>query len=232
MPHATNTIFLFWIAFYNDGSMFRQYEMDGTHHLFKEIDQSRLVRFGWFPFTAQLAKRVGEFAVANPLLGHFVIRLKKGQRLIALRREYHHQFSFSQCLSCGFRWQWMPNRKNGEIGNAGLPIYNQDYSYYVMNRGKRVYQVVCPKCGARNELECPDCKEPVSKVKTEDGQIIYKCLKCNKQYPRFTQSMSAVKVEDIFMLGYQETVDGKNIKYIMFIRPDGTFEFSNDFNAL
>jgi len=230
MP-AQGTIPFFWIAFYSDGTFLRQYEDDGSYHLFKEIDQSRLVKFGWFPFPPDLAEKVGNGAYSDPTLPHFVIRLKPNQRLIALRREYIHTYSYSHCLNCGFKWQWMPNRKNGEIGNAGLPIFNQDYSFYEEIGGKRVYQLICPRCRARNELRCPTCGEIISKV-IDDGKIHYKCLKCDDEYPRLIQQKSARKYEDIFLLGYQETKNGRNIKFIMFIHPDGTFELNNDFNAL
>jgi len=236
MPEPVGIIPYFWIAFFNDGTILRQYEDDGTQHLFKEIDQSKLEKFGWFPFTPELAEAVNlrhgtRMFYSDPRLPYYVLRLKKGQRLIALRREKLHTYTYSHCTRCGFDWQWMPNRRNGEIGTCGLPIYNKEYSYSVVIGGREIYEVICPMCGARNELVCPECKEPISKVR-EDGEIKYKCLKCGREYPRVIQHLQGQKYEDVFLLGYQETINGRNHKYIMFIFPDGTFVLSDDFNKI
>ena len=45
------TLHLFWIAEYQDGTALPQFDPDtGEEHLFKEVDQSKLKRFGWYAF--------------------------------------------------------------------------------------------------------------------------------------------------------------------------------------
>ena len=106
---AQNYIVYFWIAFYSDGSCLPQYDLEtGQQHFFKEIDHSRLAKFGWFPFTVELASKVGDFALVRQDIPYHVLEIGKNQRLIALRREYQHFFTYTHCLKCRFNWQWIP----------------------------------------------------------------------------------------------------------------------------
>ena len=78
----------FWIAEYNDGTALPQFDLEsGNENLFKEIDQSRLIRFGLYPFTLELSKKV-ECSDLNLLLPKFVINLKKEDKLFFARRNY------------------------------------------------------------------------------------------------------------------------------------------------
>jgi len=231
----------FWIAFYNDNTCLPQYDLEtGKKNEWKDIDQSRLVKFGWFPFSEKLAQKVGSFAVSKHI-PYFIIRLKPNQRLIALRREYQPFFSFSHCLKCNFNWQWIPKINDGEIGDAGLPIYGSEKYYYseIQNNGKPAFEVICPKCGVKNDLKCSDCKVWWNKTedeKTKDEPVekkIYylKCPKCGKTRETNTIMSAARSVREIFLLGWQETLpDGKNKKMLMFIHTDGSVEISDDFN--
>lgn len=79
------TLYLFWIAEYQDGTALPQFDPDtGEENLFSEVDQSRLVRFGWYSFPPELAKKV-DGAVANPLLDSYVVEVPKSKTLVALR---------------------------------------------------------------------------------------------------------------------------------------------------
>ena len=80
----------YWKAFYHDGTELAQFDDEGNEHLFKEIDQSKLKGFGWFPFTYQqeaFLKSKGHNVRALPLPS-YVLWLKPGQRLIAFRRHF------------------------------------------------------------------------------------------------------------------------------------------------
>jgi hypothetical protein len=51
----------FWIAEYTDGSALPQFDPEtGKENRFSDVDQQRLRRFGWYPFTLNLAKKVLE----------------------------------------------------------------------------------------------------------------------------------------------------------------------------
>jgi len=79
------TLYLFWIAEYQDGTALPQFDPDtGEEHLFSEIDQDKLVRFGWYSFPSELAQKVANAAL-NPLLSSYVLNLPEGKELIAFR---------------------------------------------------------------------------------------------------------------------------------------------------
>lgn len=74
---------MFWIAEYTDGQALPQFDLDtGKENLFKDIDFSKLKRFGWYPFTLLLAEFI-PYAMANPLLPSCVIALGPEDKLIA-----------------------------------------------------------------------------------------------------------------------------------------------------
>ena len=79
----------FWIAEYNDNTALPQFDPDTCkENLFKDIDQSRLKAFGWYPFPKEFAEKLrskGVNAVSKPL-NFYRIELKEGWRLIAFRR--------------------------------------------------------------------------------------------------------------------------------------------------
>lgn len=78
----------FWIAEYNDKTALPQFDPEtGKENLFKDIDQSKLVRFGWYPFPEELTKKVTG-SISNPFLPKYVINLNKDDILIARRRTY------------------------------------------------------------------------------------------------------------------------------------------------
>lgn len=81
----------FWIAHYNDETSLPQYDpRTGEENSFKDIDQSKLKSFGWYPFTAALAKRIPQKVVVNPFLHPVILHLEGERRLIAVRRNFVH----------------------------------------------------------------------------------------------------------------------------------------------
>ena len=75
---------LFWIAEYDDAQALPQFDPDtGEEHLFSEVQQHRLVRFGWYAFPPQLANKVDN-AVVNPLLNSYVLSLSVGSQQLAV----------------------------------------------------------------------------------------------------------------------------------------------------
>lgn len=75
-----------WIAEYGDGTALPQFDPEtGRENKFSDVDQSRLCRFGWYPFSIEFAAKVPVLAVptANP---PHVIELKKSDNLVAARR--------------------------------------------------------------------------------------------------------------------------------------------------
>jgi len=79
----------FWIAEYEDGKAIAQFDPDtGEENRFIFVEQDKLVRFGWYPFTAELSHKIfgrsGLITIPtdNP---SYVIDLEHGDQLIATR---------------------------------------------------------------------------------------------------------------------------------------------------
>lgn len=79
----------FWIAEYTDGSVLQQFDSaTGREHRFSEVDQTKLKRFGWYPFTVDLAQKIlkTEKLVVFPAQNRsYSVSLKSGDRLVAYR---------------------------------------------------------------------------------------------------------------------------------------------------
>jgi hypothetical protein len=51
----------FWVAEYTDGSALPQFDPEtGTENRFSQVDQKRLARFGYYPFSAEHAQKILE----------------------------------------------------------------------------------------------------------------------------------------------------------------------------
>lgn len=79
-----------WIAEYEDGTVFPQFDpKTGKENLFKDIDMTRLKRFGWHNFSPELAqelfiKGVKVRSTYPPI--SVVLDIKRGEELVATRR--------------------------------------------------------------------------------------------------------------------------------------------------
>lgn len=78
-----------WIAEYEDGKALPQFDPHtGEENKFSLVNQNKLVRFGWFPFTFSLAKKIYQktrLVVIPSNNPPHIIELKKDRKLIAKR---------------------------------------------------------------------------------------------------------------------------------------------------
>ena len=78
----------FWIAEYNDGLALPQFDFDtGIENLFKEINQSKLIRFGLYTFSFVLSEKVS-CSTPSLISLKYVINLTKNDKLFFCRRNY------------------------------------------------------------------------------------------------------------------------------------------------
>jgi len=78
-----------WIAEYNDDSCLPQFDPEtGRANRFAEIDQSKLCRFGWYPFSAEMAAKILDMTVIPTRNPYHVVELKEGDKLFAVRRNH------------------------------------------------------------------------------------------------------------------------------------------------
>ena len=79
----------FWIAEYSDGSALPQFDPEtGKENLFRDVGPLRLKRFGWYPFTPRLAKKIweAENVIVIPTCNKvYAIEIEKGKKLVAYR---------------------------------------------------------------------------------------------------------------------------------------------------
>jgi hypothetical protein len=79
----------FWIAEYTDGTALPQFDVEtGKENKFGEVDHQWLKRFGWYPFSVELAQRIldAEQIVVVPSKNRsYTTALGRGDRLVAHR---------------------------------------------------------------------------------------------------------------------------------------------------
>lgn len=82
-----------WVAEYRDGAALPQFDPDtGLENRFALIDHSKLVRFGWYPFSVEMAAKIQGMVVIPSRNPSHVVDLKEGDKLVAVRRN-HIEFS-------------------------------------------------------------------------------------------------------------------------------------------
>jgi len=81
-------ISFFWIAEYDDGTIFSQFDFNcGKENLYKDIDINRVVKIGWYPFTIELSKLIPN-AIFNPILPYYVINIENQEEIFIRRRGF------------------------------------------------------------------------------------------------------------------------------------------------
>ena len=224
---SRHPLVFFWVAFYKDGTCLPQFDVEtGKENSFQDILQEKLDKFGLFPFSLILVSKANAAAGSITARGtqnlpFFIMKLEEGQRLINIRRNFIHQFSYQHCDKCGFDWQWMMGHKEGEVAEFGLPICSNHVVQKV--RDVDVGFAQCPKCGTHNSEVCPDCGTLINEMaRPITKEHYFLCPKCNKEHPRYIRGLEDTMRRLIYIMGYQTTVDNKNVKQLMFIEEDGT----------
>ena len=70
---STPKTHLFWIAEYQDGTALPQFDPEtGKEHLFSEVDQAKLKRFGWYAFPYDMLSKIPQ-AVFSLVLDRYTV---------------------------------------------------------------------------------------------------------------------------------------------------------------
>jgi len=85
-----------WVAEYRDGTALPQFDPEtGLENRFAKVNESKLCRFGWYPFSSEMAAKIlkvqGMIVIPTRNLSH-TVELKEGDKLFAVRRN-HIEFS-------------------------------------------------------------------------------------------------------------------------------------------
>ena len=209
----------FWVAHYNDKTVLPQYDFEsGTQNRFSDIDQSRLVGFGWYPFTAEFAEKLSALGltVVPKDLPTYELQLIGSQRLIGLMRQRIKVFTAFLCQECGnvFLAETEDRYHVDEIIQNNKPV--------------KYISPICPQCKRFDLYVCPDDRMPISK---NDAGEFY-CHLCNKFYPKKTLRFQDEIRDTFYLLGWQSTISGRNIKSILFIDECGNVVVSDDFDKI
>jgi len=113
----------FWIAEYNDKTIFPQFNFKtGKENLFKYVNLNITIKFGWYPFSAELSKKVPE-SKYNPILPHYVISLGSNDKLFTRRRGHINSISGKT------KFEYLLGTQNyllviDEMGNVEIKSYD------------------------------------------------------------------------------------------------------------
>jgi hypothetical protein len=221
---------LFWIAEYTDGSVLCQFDpTTGRESLFKNVDQTRLRSFGWYPVSRKLADLVKSSQLrVNPLLHIYKISLSPGQHLIAHKQSKIHTVMAQVCLQCGYIWQFRdkPGELNYPYSDMKVEMHAHcdnpcPPSLHDKDGQHRYVTPQCPKCGAYTRLVCEKCL--IARSKYANGeQFDFRCAQCQGDLPDRTRSVTFEERHTDYFLGYEE--DGR--RFIMKITENGDVEVS------
>lgn len=83
-----NSLRYFWIAEYKDRTALPQFDPEtGEENLFAEVNQLNLIKFGWYPFSEELVKKVKN-SLYNPFLPKYILNVNINDKIIVRRRNY------------------------------------------------------------------------------------------------------------------------------------------------
>jgi hypothetical protein len=125
----------------------------------------------------------------------------------------------------------MKGYPEGTIGDSGLPIHGDTVIDELDGKPKEVAQ--CPKCKTYNSLFCPDCKTRLQiggrpSNLLPSNEVYRFCVKCQKEHPWQIKVSEDSNHLLTYIIGYQTTIDNKNVKQLMFIRENGEFILHSD----
>jgi len=216
MVDSRHPLVFFWIATYNDGTALPQFDPK-TYKANKitDIDQSKLVKIGWYPFSFSFAKELNDRdipVVANPLLPKYEVTIDGNKRYILFTRNFISQEEYHFCTLCKQEFHVGASTKFKIDGNQTIPI--------------------CPNCGGSDYWVCSQCGKRFNtfdETKSTPANLggSGHCDKCGGYLHRVKATSERHTRERrwrLYVIGYQETINNKNYKMLMYIHENGDVE--------
>jgi len=220
MASQPHPLVYFWIAHYNDGTYASQFDLNTfKENSIKIIDNSKLIKVGWYPIPYDLAVELnkrGIPAISNPLLPKIEVEINKNKRFILFMRNFISIEEFRICENCGKEFQ--------AIGN--IEFFGD----------KHWRSPICPHCGGHDYWQCKKCGTKYDLFSATESTSPEKggyghCPKCggylelirvtSKQYTRERRWR-------LYVVGFQETIGGKNYKVMLYADENGNVEMKYD----
>jgi hypothetical protein len=197
----------FWIAHYNDKTSLPQFDPYDYHeNAFKDIQKDKLIKFGLYPFTKELADGIygiGTAVISIPILPKYEINIINNRRLIHYRDVFISHEDYHLCRRCGREFMYNKNMEKVE--------------------GTKYPSPICPHCGSHDLFICKSCGKEWDKF--ESAPFGMCSCKSHLRHERITSGQYSREKRWIdYFLGYQETIDNKNTKFLLRIKENGDSE--------
>ena len=195
-----------WVCQYSDNTALPQYDpYTFKINKFDDIDTNRLVKFGLYPFTSELAigmKNNGVNCISVPFLPSYEINIGSNMRPIYYRDVFIQQETFHKCGKCN---------KEFFVG-SDIKLINGKYK-----------TPICPHCGAYDYFYCKRCDKKFTYEESHRGS----CPLCDgpKEHIKLTSEQSSRERRwTEYVVGYQQTINGRNYKTLLHVSENGNVE--------
>jgi len=201
-----------WMAHYNDGTSLPQYDpYTLDKHLFDEVEQDKLIKFGLYPFPPKLAERIvkekGINVKSNIFLPKYEVELDENKRVIGgLTTNFIEVTNYTYCPKCN---KWYKSKEFDDISMGG-----------------NARTLRCKVCNTQSYWLCTKCGKTYNHISETND---WKCVECGNKVGGKKIHFYQDSTQDrwrIYKLGYQETINGVNHKTIMNISEDGDVELT------
>ena len=181
---------LIWRANYNDGSSLVEKEQNGKEHLFKEIDQTKLISFD----IIKPPKDAKEFAREEV---SFNTKNMKGETIQVTFTTYNTELKPLLRVTLDSDKRLIFRRRQQQHAGQHSAIFGDDPNQY----------------GSVEKIpKCEKCQKYIPNIK-------------NVPYPlQFPQ-------QTIILVGWQQTIGGKNTQAVNYIFPDGSMELAGQWGT-
>jgi len=193
-----------YICYLNDGTTQEQYSKERNYKglKFTDIKQDKLVKFGLYPFSQDLAEKVtkaGTEARALPFLPEYEIEFDGNKRLIYYRQCFISQQEYHICGACKKEFQ---------------------YDSSVKTLSSKYPSPICPECKSHDDFYCKKCDKSYTFEDTANG--LCPICKGHMQRRKTTSTQySREKRWNIYIMGQQYIINGRNVCVLLTIDETG-----------
>lgn len=201
-----NPLRFMWIAHFKDGTSLPEFDP----YLYKKnkvkdvLERgNELIKFGIYPIPPKLAKELNrreiEDVISVPFFPKYEINFDSHKKLIFFRRNFIHSETYYKCNKC--RKEFQEVKYTDGIQKS----------------------LICPHCSARDYWKCKKCGKEYKRFDDAPNHMC-ECGAHLKRIRIVSGQFARERRDREVHFGYQETVSGVNIKYIMKIDQEGNVE--------